>query len=207
MARDVSVPGVDAIELNISCPTRQPGGGNFALNEDTTYKVVKLCRSMTAKPLWAKLSPNAGEITAVAEAAEKAGANAITVSNTILGLKINVNTFRSCIGNGYGGISGPGVKPIVLRMVHQCSKAVKIPIIGCGGIVKVEDVVEYMLAGASAVMIGYFTFRNPSGMIAIIEGLEKWCERRGFTRVADLTGGMIFDKPAATLEAAAAPIG
>ena len=92
-------------------------------------------------------------------------------------------------------------------MVYQCAKAVKIPIIGCGGIVKVEDVVEYMLAGASAVMIGYFTFRNPSGMIAIIEGLEKWCERRGFARVADLTGGMIFDKPAPTLEAAAAPIG
>src|SRR6185295_12533737 len=124
MARDVSVPGVDAIELNISCPTRQPGGGNFALNEDTTYKVVRLCRSMTDKPLWAKLSPNAGEITAVAEAAERAGASAITVSNTILGLKIDVDTFRSCIGNGYGGISGPGVKPIVLRLVHQCSKAV-----------------------------------------------------------------------------------
>ena len=113
MARDVSVPSVDAIELNISCPTRQPGGGNFALNEDKTYEVVKACRSMTAKPLWAKLSPNAGEITAVAEAAEKAGANAITVSNTILGLKINVDTRRSCIGNGYGGISGPGIKPIM----------------------------------------------------------------------------------------------
>ena len=149
MARDVSVPSVDAIELNISCPTRQPGGGNFALNEDKTYEVVKACRSMTDKPLWAKLSPNAGEITAVAEAAEKAGADAITVSNTILGLKINVDTRRSCIGNGYGGISGPGVKPIVLRMVHQCSKSVKIPIIGCGGIMKVEDVVEYLLAGAT----------------------------------------------------------
>src|SRR5207245_10205034 len=88
MAREVSVPGVDAIELNISCPTRQPGGGNFALNEEHTYKVVKLCRAATTKPLWAKLSPNAGDISAVAEAAEKAGADAITVSNTILGLKI-----------------------------------------------------------------------------------------------------------------------
>src|SRR6185369_11336714 len=126
MARDVSVPGVDAIEINISCPTRQPGGGNFALNEEHTYKVVKLCRAATQKPLWAKLSPNAGDITSVAESAEKAGADALTVSNTILGLKINIDTFRSCIGNGYGGISGPGVKPIVLRMVHQCSKSVKI---------------------------------------------------------------------------------
>jgi dihydroorotate dehydrogenase (NAD+) catalytic subunit len=92
-------------------------------------------------------------------------------------------------------------------MVHQCSKVVKIPIIGCGGIVKVEDVVEYMLAGASAVMIGYLTFRNPSGMIAIIDGLEQWCAKRGFARVADLTGAMVDEKPAQTLVAAAAPIG
>ncbi len=179
MAREVTLPEVDVIEMNISCPTREPGGGNFALHEDHTYEIVRRVRAATDKPLWAKLSR----------------------------LKINTETFKPMIGNGYGGISGPGIKPIIMRMVHQCSKVVKIPIIGCGGIVKVEDVVEYMLAGASAVMIGYFTFRNPSGMIAIIEGLEKWCERRGFTRVADLTGGMIFDKPAATLEAAAAPIG
>ena len=92
-------------------------------------------------------------------------------------------------------------------MVHQCSKVVKIPIIGCGGIVKVEDVVEYMLAGAGAVMIGYLTFRNPSGMLAIIDGLEQWCAKRGFARVADLTGAMNFDKPANTYAAAAAPIG
>src|SRR4029453_721365 len=149
----------------------------------------------------------AGEIELCAPAGQRAGANALTISNTLLGLKINTDTFKPMIGNGYGGISGPGIKPIILRMVHQCAKVVKVPIIGCGGIVKVEDVVEYMLAGAAAVMIGYFTFRNPSGMIAIIEGLEKWCERRGFARVADLTGGMIFDKPALTLEAAAAPIG
>ena len=138
----------------------------------------------------------------VAVAAEKAGADALTVSNTILGLKINTETFRPAIGNRYGGISGPGIKPIIVRMVHQCSKAVKIPIIGCGGIVKVEDVVEYMLAGASAVMIGYLIFRNPSGMIAIIDGLEKWCAKRGFARVADLTGAMINDAPRDTFAAA-----
>ena len=201
MARDVSVPSVDAIELNISCPTRQPGGGNFALNEDKTYQVVKACRSMTTKPLWAKLSPNAGEITAVAEAAEKAGANAITVSNTILGLKIDVDTRRSCIGNGYGGISGPGVKPIVLRMVHQCSKSVRIPIIGCGGIMSVEDVVEYLLAGATAVEVGFANFRNPTAMIGLIEGLEKWCAKKGVTRVAELTGAMLDHPPRDTYEA------
>jgi dihydroorotate dehydrogenase (NAD+) catalytic subunit len=201
MVRDVSVPGVDAIELNISCPTREPGGGNFALNEEHTYKLVKLCRGATQKPIWAKLSPNAGEISAVAEAAEKAGADAITVANTILGLKINVETFRSYIGQGYGGISGPGVKPIILRMVHQCSRCVKIPIIGCGGIMKVEDAVEYLLAGASAVQVGYLNFRNPTGMIAIIEGLEKWCRTRGFSHVSDLTGAMLDHPPRDTYEA------
>jgi dihydroorotate dehydrogenase (NAD+) catalytic subunit len=207
MAREVDVPDVDIIEMNISCPTREPGGGNFALHEDHTYEIVRRVRGATKKPLWAKLSPNAGEIDLVALAAERAGADALTISNTLLGLKINTETFRPAIGNGYGGLSGPGIKPIILRMVHQCSKAVKIPIIGCGGIVKVEDVIEYMLAGASAVMIGYLTFRNPSGMLAIIDGLEQWCAKRGFARVADLTGAMIYDKPATTFAAAAAPIG
>jgi dihydroorotate dehydrogenase (NAD+) catalytic subunit len=207
MARDVNLPAVDVIEMNISCPTRDPNGGNFALHEDHTYTVVSRVRKATDKPVWAKLSPNAGDIESIAKAAESAGADALTIANTLLGLKINTDTFRPAIGNKYGGISGPGVKPILLRMVHQCSKAVKIPIIGCGGIVKVEDVVEYMLAGASAVMVGYLTFRNPSGMIALIDGLEEWCRKRGFARVADLTGGMIDEKPADTFAAAAAPIG
>ncbi len=201
MARDVSVDGVDAIEINISCPTRAPGGGNFALNEEHTYKVVKLCREATGKPLWAKLSPNAGEIGAVAEAAEKAGADAITVSNTILGLKINIETRLSHIGNGYGGISGPSVKPIIMRMVHQCSKCVKIPIIGVGGISRAEDVIEYMMAGASAVQVGYANFRNPTAMIAMIEGVEKWCATHGVARVADLTGSLLDHPPRDTYEA------
>ena len=201
MARDVSVHGVDAIEINISCPTRKPGGGNFALNEEHAYKVVRRCRDATRKPLWAKLSPNAGEITAVAEAAEKAGADALTVANTILGLKINVDTRRSAIGNGYGGISGPGIKPIIVRMVNECSKAVKIPIIGSGGIMQVEDVVEYMLAGATAVEIGFLSFRNPTGMIAIIDGLDKWCQARGLKRAAELTGAMLDHPPRDTYEA------
>ncbi len=207
MTRDVDVPDVDIIEVNISCPTRNPGGGNFAMHEEHTYKVMTGIRAQTKKPVWAKLSPNAGDVVAIAKAAEAAGADALVVSNTILGLKINIDTFRPAIGNKYGGISGPGVKPIIVRMVHQCAKAVKIPIIGCGGIVKVEDVVEYMLAGASAVMMGYIIFRNPSGMIAILDGLEEWCRKRGFARVADLTGAMIDEAPMETFAAAAAPIG
>jgi dihydroorotate dehydrogenase (NAD+) catalytic subunit len=206
MAREVSIPEVAAIELNISCPTRNPGGGNFALHEEHTYAVVKGVRDATTKPIWAKLSPNAGDIVAIAEAAERAGADALVVSNTILGLKIDLDTFRPAIGNKLGGISGPGVKPIILRMVYQCSKAVSIPVIGCGGICKAEDVVEYLLAGASAVMVGYLTFRNPSGLVSLVDDLEAWCARRGFARVADLTGAMIDDPPRETYASAALPI-
>src|SRR5262249_56118142 len=115
------------------------------------------------KRMWCKLSANGGDGVAIARAAEAAGADALVVSNTILGLKIDVNTFRPAIGNKLGGLSGPGIKPIIVRMVYQCARAVKIPIIGCGGIVKVEDGIEYMLAGATAVMVGYLIFRNPSG--------------------------------------------
>ena len=208
MTREVSAhPDVDVIEVNISCPTRNPGGGNFALHEDHTFHVTKLIRAATNKPVWVKLSPNAGDVVAIGLAAEEGGADALVVSNTILGLKINIDTFRPAIGNKFGGISGPGIKPIIVRMVHQVSQRVKIPVIGCGGICKVEDVVEYMLAGATAVMLGYIIFRNPSSLVAIIDELAEWCEKRGFKRVADLTGAMINDPIAETFSAAAAPIG
>jgi dihydroorotate dehydrogenase (NAD+) catalytic subunit len=208
MTREVSAhPDVDVIEVNISCPTRNPGGGNFALHEDHTFQVTQRIRSATEKPVWVKLSPNAGDVVAIGLAAEAAGADALVVSNTILGLKINIDTFRPAIGNKFGGISGPGIKPIIMRMVHQVSQRVKIPVIGCGGICKVEDVVEYMLAGASAVMLGYIIFRNPSSLVAMIDQLAEWCDKRGFKRVADLTGAMINEPIAETFSAAAAPVG
>ena len=208
MTREVSAhPDVDVIEVNISCPTRNPNGGNFALHEDHTYNVTKRIRSATDKPVWVKLSPNAGDVVSIAVAAEEGGASALIVANTLLGLKINVDTFRPAIGNKFGGVSGPGIKPIIVRMVHQVSQRVKIPVIGCGGICKVEDVVEYMLAGASAVMLGYLIFRNPSALVGMIDELENWCAKRGFARVADLTGAMINDPIADTFEAASAPIG
>ena len=208
MTREVAAhPDVDVIEVNISCPTRNPGGGNFALHEDHTFQVTKRIRGATTKPVWVKLSPNAGDVVAIGVAAEEAGADALVVSNTILGLKINIDTFRPAIGNKFGGISGPGIKPIIVRMVHQVASRVKIPVIGCGGICKVEDVVEYMLAGASAVMLGYIIFRNPSSLTAIIDQLAEWCDKRGFKRVADLTGAMIDEPIAETFSAAAAPIG
>ena len=208
MTREVAAhPDVDVIEVNISCPTRNPGGGNFALHEDHTFQVTNRIRAATTKPVWVKLSPNAGDVVAIGVAAEEAGADALVVSNTILGLKINIDTFRPAIGNKFGGISGPGIKPIIVRMVHQVSSRVKIPVIGCGGICKVEDVVEYMLAGASAVMLGYIIFRNPSSLTAIIDQLAEWCDKRGLKRVADLTGAMIDEPIAETFSAAAAPIG
>lgn len=208
MTREVAAhPDVDVIEVNISCPTRNPGGGNFALHEDHTFQVTKRIRGATTKPVWVKLSPNAGDVVAIGLAAEEAGADALVVSNTILGLKINIDTFRPAIGNKFGGISGPGIKPIIVRMVHQVSQRVKIPVIGCGGICKVEDVVEYMLAGASAVMLGYIIFRNPSSLVAIIDQLAEWCHKRGFKRVAELTGAMVNEPIAETFAAAAAPIG
>ena len=143
-------------------------------------------------------SPNAGDISAVAGGRERRRGRDHRVEHTEPRSPGDVPLLD---GQGYGGISGPGVKAIILRMVHQCSKCVKIPIIGCGGIVKPEDAVEYLLAGASAVEVGYLNFRNPTGMIAIIDGLEKWCEARGFKRVADLTGAMLAHPPLDTYEA------
>ena len=204
MARDINVPGVDVIEINISCPTRKPGGGNFALQANHTRDIVRRVRSETDKPVWAKLSPNAGEIVDVALAAEEAGADALTVANTILAMKIRVGDFRPALGNKIGGMSGPAVKPIVLRMVYQISKAVSIPIIGCGGICNAEDVIEYMLAGASAVEIGYVNFRNPTAMISIIDDLAAWCDKRGIRRIADLTGAVRDDDMETDTYAAAA---
>ena len=207
LAEELSIPDVDVIEANISCPTRNLTGQNFAMHEDYTRDCITAIRAKTKKPLWVKLSPNAGDIVSIAKAAETAGADCLVIANTFLSLKIRTDNFRPALGNKFGGLVSPALKPIVLRMVYQVAKQVKIPIIGIGGVTKAEDVVEYMLAGASAVMIGYLTFRNPSGMLAIIDGLEQWCAKRGFARVADLTGAMIDEAPRETYAAAAAPIG
>jgi dihydroorotate dehydrogenase (NAD+) catalytic subunit len=203
MARDISVPEVDIIEVNISCPTRDPSGGNFALQTNHTRNVIKMIRAETDKPVWAKLSPNAGDIVSIGLAAAEGGADALVIANTFLSLKIDTDTFRPSLGNKFGGLVSPALKPIVMRMVYQTAKEVSIPIIGLGGVCKAEDVVEYMLAGASAVGVGYASFRNPSAMPAIIDDLEKWCESRGIERLRDLTGAMIEEPRQDTYEAAA----
>ncbi len=206
LAGELSVPDVDVIEANISCPTRNSTGGNFAMHEDYTRAAVRAIRDKTSKPLWVKLSPNAGDIVSIARAAEEAGADALVIANTFLALKIRTDNFRPALGNKFGGLVSPALKPIVLRMVYQVAKAVKVPIIGIGGVTKAEDVVEYMLAGASAVGVGYAGFRNPTALITIIDDLAAWCDERGITRVAELIGA-VKDDDMETDTLAAASIG
>lgn len=188
------VPDVDVIEANISCPTRNLTGQNFAMHEDYTRDAVTAIKEKCAgKPLWVKLSPNAGDIVSIAKAAEEAGADCLVIANTFLSLKIRTDNFRPALGNKFGGLVSPALKPIVLRMVYQVAKQVKIPIIGIGGVTKAEDVVEYMLAGASAVGIGYAGFRNPTALVTIIEDLERWCDERGIKKVTELIGAVKDD--------------
>jgi dihydroorotate dehydrogenase (NAD+) catalytic subunit len=190
LARAVAVPGVAAIEANISCPNLEEDGRAFALSTASTAAATRALRAATALPLWVKLSPNASDIAAVARAAEAAGADALVVANTILGMAIDVTTFRPRLGNITGGLSGPAIRPIVLRQVWQCARAVRIPVIGCGGIARAEDAVEYLLAGARAVQVGTATFLRPTAMTDIIDGLAAFCAGRGIARLADLTGAL-----------------
>jgi dihydroorotate dehydrogenase (NAD+) catalytic subunit len=207
LAEELSVPDVAVIEANISCPTRNLTGGNFAMHEEHTRKVIHAIRAKTTKPLWVKLSPNAGDIVSIAVAAEAAGADCLVIANTFLALKIRTDNFRPALGNKFGGLVSPALKPIVLRMVYQCAKAVKIPIIGIGGVTKAEDVVEYMLAGASAVGIGYAAFRNPTALITVIDDLAAWCDERGIERISELIGAVRDgDMETDTLAAASAGV-
>ena len=190
MPRTSTRPGVAGIEANISCPNIEADGRAFAQRCDSTETAVRALRAATALPLWVKLTPNVGDIAEIARAAEAAGADALVVANTILALAIDVESFRPRLGNVMGGLSGPAIKPIVLRQVYQCARAVGIPVIGCGGISGTADAVEYLLAGASAVQVGTATFRHPGAMPAIIDGLARFCERRDIPRVADLIGAV-----------------
>jgi dihydroorotate dehydrogenase (NAD+) catalytic subunit len=194
LASELSRAGVAAIEANISCPNIEEDGKAFAMRAASTELVVRQLRAATSLPLWVKLTPNTGDLPEVARAAELAGADALVVANTILAMAIDLETFKPCLGNIMGGLSGPAIKPIVLRQVYQCARAVKIPVIGCGGISTTEDAVEYMLAGATAVQVGTATFVQPAAMTTIIDGLVKFCERRDIARVADLIGAVLNEE-------------
>lgn len=185
-----AVPGVAAIEANISCPNIEEDGKAFAMHARSTAQVVKTLREATSLPLWVKLTPNTGEIAAVARAAEDQGADAIVVANTILGMAIDIHTRRPKLGNVMGGMSGPAVKPIVVRMVYQCYRAVSIPVIGCGGIATADDAIEFMLAGATAVQVGTATFVQPTAMIDVIDGLGRYCRENRVNNLRDIVGAV-----------------
>lgn len=193
LAAELTVPGVAAIEANISCPNIEEDGKAFAMHAGSTEKVTRALRAATMLPLWVKLTPNTGDITEVALAAETAGADAVVVANTFLAMAIDLRTFRPCLGNVMGGLSGPAIKPIVLRQVFQCARVIGIPVVGCGGISTAEDAIEYMLAGASAVQVGTATFIQPAAMTTIIDGLEQFCVDRGISRVTELVRGMVIE--------------
>ncbi|MGV8856696.1 MAG: dihydroorotate dehydrogenase [Devosia sp.] len=190
VAKQLNQPGIAAIEANISCPNIEEDGRAFAMAPESTARVVEALRAATALPLWVKLTPNTGDVAAVARAAENAGADALVVANTILAMSIDIETFRPTLGNIMGGMSGPAVKPIIVRMTYQCAQAARIPIIGCGGIANADDAVEYMLAGASAVQVGTASFVRPHALTDVTAGLEAYCRRKGFDRVAQLTGAI-----------------
>lgn len=188
ICEEISVPGVAAIEVNISCPNIEEDGKAFAMRPSSTELVMKKLRASTDLPLWAKLSPNTGETIEVAQAAETAGADALVVSNTLLSMAIDIHSRKPKLGNLMGGLSGPNLKPISLRMAYQCAKSVDIPIIGCGGISTIEDVLEYLIAGVSAVQVGTATFISPNVMPQLIKELEIFLEMQGLTCVGELVG-------------------
>jgi dihydroorotate dehydrogenase (NAD+) catalytic subunit len=188
VARLSATPGIAAIEANISCPNLEQDGRAFAMEPEAAAAATAAMRRATALPLWVKLSPNTGDIAAVARAVEAAGADALVVANTILGLAIDIERAAPRLGAGMGGFSGPAFKPIALRLVWQVAQAVRIPVIGVGGIATAEDAIEFLMAGATAVQVGTATFVSPTAMLSVLEGLSAFCARRGIARVADLTG-------------------
>ena len=179
---------VDMIELNISCPNVKEGGVAFGTKCESAAKITKAVRSVCKKPLMVKLSPNVTSIADIAMAVEVEGADAVSLINTITGMKIDINTRRPVLKNNTGGLSGPAVLPIAVRMVHDVYKSVKIPIIGMGGISTYKDVIEMMLAGASAIQIGTAVFNDPFAPVNIIHDLEKYIDEQNIKNISEITG-------------------
>ena len=178
---------IDALEINLSCPNVKEGCMSIGSEPAQVRKIVSALRDLTDLPLWIKLTPNVTDITAPAKAAEEGGADAIVLINTILGMRINIKTRRPVVQNNTGGYSGPAVMPVAIRMVSECSRVLNIPIIGCGGIMTAEDVIEFMIAGASAVEIGTANLIHPQAGLTITEDLEKYCDENDID-LKSLTG-------------------
>lgn len=190
MAQMLDVEGVDGIEVNISCPNVKEGGIVFGTDPKQAARVTQEVKKYTKKPVIVKLSPNVTDITQMARAVEEAGADAVSLINTLTGMAIDVEKRQPILGNITGGLSGPAIKPVALRMVYQAAQAVSIPVIGMGGIQTGEDVAAFLLVGASAVEIGAENFANPRAVVEAAEGLDAYLERQGIEHARDLTGAL-----------------
>ncbi len=187
-ARLDELEAISGVEVNISCPNVKAGGIAFGADPNSAFKVVKAVRKKTSKQLIVKLSPNVTDITIIARSAEEAGADALSLINTITGMAIDIETRRPKIANITGGLSGPAIKPVALRMVWQVAQAAKIPVVGIGGIMTAIDALEFFIAGATAVQIGTANFVNPHTTLDIIDGIEKFLVRKKIDRLADIIG-------------------
>lgn len=188
LAAALDVDGVAALEVNISCPNVKEGGIVFGTDPKAAASVARSVKDHTSKPVIVKLSPNVTDITVMAKAVEDAGADAVSLINTLTGMAIDIYTQKPLLGNITGGLSGPAVKPVALRMVWQTAKAVKIPVLGLGGIASWQDAIEFMLAGASAVAVGAYNFVNPRAVEEIAEGMDAYCENMGISHISDIVG-------------------
>lgn len=179
---------IDMIELNISCPNVKCGGMAYGMVPETAADITAKVKAITVHPLIVKLSPNAHDIAAVAKAVEQAGADGVSLVNTFLGMAIDIQKRKPVFDNTYAGLSGPCIKPIALRMVHQVAHAVKIPVVGLGGIETASDAIEFIMAGASAVQVGTATFARPRAMLDIIDGMEKFCAEQNLHNISEIRG-------------------
>lgn len=182
---------ISAFEINISCPNVDAGGMSFGCRTESVEQVVSRCRSLTQKTMIVKLTPNVTDIGEIARAAEASGADALSLINTVLGMAIDIRTRKSILDRVVGGLSGPAIKPIALRMVYETYKSVQIPLLGMGGISSAEDAIEFMLAGASAVAIGTANFIDPKATIKVIEGMHTYCQDNHIQCISELTGGLV----------------
>lgn len=188
VARALDVEGVHALEINISCPNVKQGGLAFGTDPHMAASVVQSVKKNTHKPVITKLSPNVTDIVALAKAVEEAGSDALSLINTLLGMKIDVHTRKPVLGNMVGGLSGPAIRPVAVRMVYQVAQQVSIPIIGMGGIATAEDALEFMLAGASAVAVGTANLYQPDTICMLTQALEDYCAREKISCLQDIVG-------------------
>ena len=180
----------DMLEINVSCPNVKEGAIAFGQKADCLFDITSKIKNVSKKPIIMKLSPNVTDITEMAKAAEAAGADAISLINTITGMKIDIHRRTFALANKTGGMSGPAIKPVAVRMVYQASHAVKIPVIGMGGIATAEDAIEFLLAGATAVSVGAVNFMNPYATVEIVEGIEQYMTKYGVEDIQELIGAV-----------------